>query len=54
MTVQQPDVYAGEPQTWAADEIDLRRYLAVLVAWRREIVLLTVLITPRAARAAWL
>lgn len=54
MTVQQPDVYAGEPQTWADDEIDLSRYLAVLVAWRREIALLTVLITALAAGAAWL
>lgn len=54
MTVQQPDVYAGEPQTWADDEIDLRRYLAVLVAWWREIALLTVLITALAAGAAWL
>lgn len=54
MTVQQPNVYVDEAQPWADDEIDLRRYLAVLVAWWREIALLTVVLTLLAAGAAWL
>jgi uncharacterized protein involved in exopolysaccharide biosynthesis len=51
MSVQQPDVYAREPRVWTDDEIDLRRYAGVVLAWWREIVLLIALVTLLVASA---
>lgn len=45
MTVQQSDLYAGEPHSWVDDEIDLRRYLLVLASWWREILVITLSVT---------
>lgn len=43
MTVQSTDSPGHSPATWVEDEIDLRQYLLVLVAWWREILLVTLL-----------
>ncbi len=43
MTVQQSELAEGRGQEWIDDEIDLRRYIAVIARWWREILLCTLL-----------
>jgi uncharacterized protein involved in exopolysaccharide biosynthesis len=43
MAAQTPDVYSGNIRPQNSDEIDLRRYLLVLLRWWREIVVISLL-----------